>query len=95
MKKIKIKCFCKINLCLRVIRKITKDYHVIKSFITFCNIFDVVTISTNKGLKDKIIFSGKFKRGINKKDNTILKVLKLLRKQKLLKNQYFDININK
>jgi len=95
VKKIKIKCFCKINLCLRVIGKITKDYHVIKSFIAFCNIFDVVTISTNKGLKDKIIFSGKFKQGINKKDNTISKVLKLLRKQKLLKNQYFDINVKK
>ena len=95
MKKFKIKCFCKVNLCLRVIKKITKNYHVIKSFITFCNVYDVIIISINKGSKDKITFSGKFKKGINKKNNTVSKLLLLLRKQKLLNNQYFDINVKK
>jgi len=95
VKKFKIKCFCKVNLCLRVIKKITKNYHVIKSFITFCNVYDVIIISINKGSKDKITFSGKFKKGINKKNNTVSKLLLLLRKQKLLNNQYFDINVKK
>ncbi len=95
MKKFKIKCFCKVNLCLRVIKKITKNYHAIKSLITFCNVYDVITISKNKGFKDKIIFSGKFKKGINKKNNTISDVLLLLRKRKLLNKQYFDINVKK
>ena len=95
MKKFKIKCFGKVNLCLRVIKKISKNYHVIKSFITFCDVHDVISISINKSLKDKIIFSGKFKKGISKKNNTISKVLLLLRKKKLLNNQYFDINIKK
>ena len=45
--------------------------------------------------KDKINFSGKFKKGINKKINTVSKVLKLLRKNKLLVNQNFKINIKK
>ena len=84
MKNFKIKCFCKVNLCLRVIKKITKSYHIIKSFIAFCNVYDVINISTNKGLKDQILFSGKFKKGIDKKNNTISKVLLLLRKKKLL-----------
>jgi 4-diphosphocytidyl-2-C-methyl-D-erythritol kinase len=95
VKKFKIKCFGKVNLCLRVIKKISKNYHVIKSFITFCDVHDVISISINKSLKDKIIFSGKFKKGISKKNNTISKVLLLLRKKKLLNNQYFDINIKK
>ena len=95
MKKFEIKCFCKVNLCLRVIKKITKDYHAIKSFIIFCKVYDVITIAKNKRLKDKIIFSGKFKKKINKKNNTISKILLLLRKQKLLNNQYFDVNVKK
>ena len=33
------------------------------------------------GCKDNITFSGKFKRGINKKKNTVTKVLKILRKE--------------
>ena len=45
MKKFKIKCFCKVNLCLRVIKKISKNYHFIKSFITFCDVHDI-TISS-------------------------------------------------
>ena len=80
MKKFKIKCFCKVNLCLRVIKKINKDYHLIKSFITFCDISDTITLSIRKSLKDKIIFSGRFKNGININTNTISKTLFLLRK---------------
>jgi 4-diphosphocytidyl-2-C-methyl-D-erythritol kinase len=46
-------------------------------------------------LKDEISFSGKFKKGINKKSNTITKVLNLLRSIKLLENQAFKINVRK
>ena len=95
MKKFKIKCFCKVNLCLKVIKKITKNYNVIKSLIMICNIYDIITISTNNDSRDKISFSGKFKKGINKKNNTISKALLLLRKKKLLTNQYFNINVKK
>ena len=95
MKKFKIKCFCKVNLCLRVIKKINKDYHLIKSFITFCDITDTITLSIRKSLKDKITFSGRFKNGININTNTISKTLFLLRKKRLLGNYYFDINIKK
>ena len=95
MKKFKIKCFCKVNLCLRVIKKVNKDYHLIKSFITFCDISDTITLSIRKSLKDKIIFSGRFKNGININTNTISKTLFLLRKKRLLGNYYFDINIKK
>ena len=65
MKKFKIKSFCKINLSLRVLKKLNNGYHNIKSLITFCNICDEVTISQNLEKKDKISFSGNFKKGIN------------------------------
>ena len=95
MKNFKIKSFCKINLYLRVIKKLNNDYHNIISLITFCDLYDVITISIIRNLKDKISFSGKFKEGINIKSNTATKILNLLRGTKLLKNQSFKINIEK
>ena len=95
MKSHKIKSYCKVNLSLRVINKLDNGYHNIMSFITFCDLHDVILISKIKNLKDKIVFSGKFKKGINRNKNTVTKLLNLLRKNKLLKNQAFKINIKK
>lgn len=95
MKNFKIKSYCKINLSLRVLKKLNSGYHNIISLITFCDLHDVISISKIRNLKDKINFSGKFKRGINKKSNTITEVLNLLRNKKLLENQAFKINIKK
>ena len=95
MKNFKIKSYCKINLSLRVIKKLNNDYHNIISLITFCDLHDVISISKTRSSRDKISFSGKFKKGINKKSNTVTKILNLLRRAKLLENQTFKINIRK
>ena len=95
MTNIKIKSYCKINLSLKILKKLNSGYHNIVSLITFCDLHDIISISIIKGLKDEISFSGKFKRGINKKSNTVTKVLNLLRSNKFLKNQAFKINIQK
>jgi len=92
---IKIKSYCKINLSLKVLQKLNSGYHNIISLITFCDLHDVISISRIRNLKDEISFSGKFKKGINKKSNTITKVLNLLRSIKLLENQAFKINVRK
>ena len=95
MKNFEIKSYCKINLSLRVIKKLNNNYHNIISLITFCDLHDVISISKTKSLRDKISFSGRFKKGINKKSNTVTKILNLLRRGKLLENQAFKINIRK
>tara|TARA_B110000438_G_scaffold194169_1_gene185743 strand:- start:182 stop:637 length:456 start_codon:yes stop_codon:yes gene_type:complete len=95
VQKFKIKSFCKINLFLRVLRRLSNGYHSIKTLITFCEIHDVIFIQKIKANKDDISFGGRFKKGINKKSNTITKALSLLRKAKLLKNQAFKISITK
>ena len=95
MKNSKIKSYCKINLSLRVLKKLNNGYHNIMSLITFCDLHDLISISEISNLKDKISFSGKFKKGINKKKNTITKVLALLRRNQLIENQTFKINIQK
>ena len=95
MKNFKIKSYCKINLSLRVLKKLKNGYHNIMSLITFCDLHDTISISEIRNLKDKISFSGKFKKGINKKKNTVTKVLNLIRSAKLIENQAFKINIQK
>jgi len=95
VKNFKIKSFCKINLTLRVLNKLRNGYHEIISLVTFCDLHDVIFIKKINGLHDKIIFSGKFKKGINKKFNTITKLLNLLRKNNFLSKQAFNINIRK
>ena len=81
VKTFKVKSYCKVNLSLCVLNKLKNGYHNIRSLITFCNIYDEISISEIKSLKDKINFSGKFKKGINKNINTINgkipKILKL------------------
>jgi len=95
VKKFKIKSFCKINLSLRVLKKLSDGYHNIRSLVTFCDLHDVISISKIKGVNDKISFSGRFKKGINKKSNTISKVLYLLRKRNFFQKQAFKIDIQK
>ena len=95
MNKFKIKSFCKINLSLRVLKKLNNGYHNIRSLITFCDLYDVISISKIRSLNDKISFSGEFKKGISVESNTVTKTLNLLRKIKLLENQAFRINIRK
>lgn len=97
MKKLNIKSYCKINLSLRISKKLNNGYHNIISLVTFCGLYDLISISENKNLKKKDIinFTGKFKKGINKKKNTVTKLLNLLRKAKLIKNTFFKINLQK
>ena len=42
MKKSSIKSFCKVNLFLKVIKKMANGYHSIESLITFCNLYDLI-----------------------------------------------------
>jgi len=95
VKKFKIKSFCKINLSLRVLKRLSNGYHNIKSLITFCDLHDLISISKIKGVNDKISFSGRFKKGVNKKSNTITNVLYLLRKRNFFQKQAFKIDIQK
>ena len=95
MKNLKIKSYCKINLSLRVLKKLKNGYHSIRSLITSCNVHDIITISKINNPRDVISFSGRFKKGISKEFNTVTKMLNLLRRIKILKNYTFKINIKK
>jgi len=79
--------FCKINLSLRVIKKLRTGLHKIQSKVTFANLFDIIRIKEIKSEQDQIKFHGKFKHNINLKANTISNTLDLLRKNNYLKKK--------
>ena len=89
----KIKSFAKINLALNVIGKI-KNLHKIESIFSFINLYDLILIKKISSPKHKIFFCGKFSSNI-KKVNTVTKLLDILDKKKLLKNNKFYIKIIK
>ncbi len=96
MKTYVIRSCSKINLSLRIIGKESNTgFHKIQSIITFANLFDLIKIKEIKSNYDKIKFSGPFKNGINRKNNTITKTLKILRNYNYLKNKKFKILIKK
>ena len=90
---VKLKSWAKINLSLNLIKRLSNNYHSIESLITFVQIFDEIKIKTINKKEHKISFSGKFSKGIGKR-NTVYKLLKLLEKKKII-NKKFEINIKK
>ena len=90
----KLKSWAKINLSLNVIKRLPSNYHKIESLITFVQFSDEIKIKSIDEAKHKISFSGKFSKGIGTK-NTVIKLLNLLEKKKLIKNKKFEIKITK
>ena len=87
--------FCKINLSLRIIKKLNTGLHQIRSKVTFANLFDIIKIKEINSTKDQIKFYGKFRYNINLKNNTISKTLDILRQNNYLKKKKFKIYIKK
>ena len=94
MKFIKIKSYAKINISLGVLGKLKSKLHKIESLIAFLNFYDEIFIKKIKNKEHKVVFIGKFSKGISK-SNTIIKLLRILDNQKILKNQKYFIKINK
>ena len=90
-----INSYCKINISLRVIKKLKNGLHKINTFIIFARIFDQIYLKEIKNTKDKISFYGKFKNKISKSNNTISRILDLLRKNNFIKKIYFEIKVKK
>ena len=93
MIKTKIKSHAKLNLALNITGK-TSSLHKIESIVAFAHLHDKIFIKKIKSKSHNVLFTGKFSQNISK-DNTVLKLLKVLEKKKFLKNIKFEIRINK
>ena len=89
----KIKSYAKINLALNVTGK-TKKLHKIESIISFIDLHDLIYIKKTNGFRHRISFYGKFSKKIST-TNTISKLLEILDKHNLLKDEKFNIKIKK
>ena len=94
MKNYTLKSYCKINLFLKVGKKLKNDLHQTQSLVSFCNIYDLIYVSENIRKFDEVKFIGKFSNKIDKNRNTLIKVLKILRRKKKL-NKFFKIIVKK
>ncbi len=90
----KLNSWAKVNLSLNVIKQLPNKHHEIESLITFIQFSDEIKIKIIDKAKHKISFSGKFSKGISK-NNTIVRLLNLLERKKLIKNKKFEIKVTK
>ena len=93
MKFDEVKSFAKINLALNITGK-NSLLHKIETIVAFTSLYDRISIKKTKFKNHKIVFFGKFSNGINR-NNTVIKLLKILDKKKLLKEKKFFIKIDK
>jgi 4-diphosphocytidyl-2-C-methyl-D-erythritol kinase len=89
-----LKAYGKINLYLKVIKKLKNKYHEIESLFCFFNIYDEIFVSTNRTY-NQIIFTGKFSKGISNTNNTVLKLFNILKKYPKFNKLKFKIRIVK
>ena len=88
-----LKSYAKINLALNVIGK-KNSMHKIESIVSFIHLHDLISIRKIKSNNHQISFYGKFSKNI-KRQNTVQKLLDLLDRTNLLKNEKFKISIKK
>ena len=89
-----LKSFSKINLSLKVNSKLKNGLHEIQSYYCLINLCDKIEISKIKQKKDKIHFKGVFVKHISKSNNSIITLLGLLRKLKII-SSYYSVKIIK
>ena len=89
----KIKSYAKVNLFLKVTKQL-KNFYKLHSLIVQINLYDEILIKENSKKKNIIFFLGKYK--VNTQNNTVINLLKLMKKKfSSLRCKNFDIYIKK
>ena len=89
-----IKSHAKINLSLNVLGKINSNFHRIETIVSFISLYDEIYIKNINKKKHKILFYGKFSKGIPS-SNTVSKLMKFMDKQNLFNGKKYSIKIKK
>ena len=89
-----IDSYAKINLTLNVRSKNNKGLHEIQSYFCLIDLADKIKLKKTKSKKDKVIFKGPFAKLVNKSNNSIINLLKLLRRFKLI-SSYYSVIVKK
>ena len=89
-----IKSHAKINLSLNVLGKINSNFHRIETIVSFISLHDEIYIKNINKKKHKILFYGKFSKGIPS-SNTVSKLMKFMDKQNFFNGKKYSIKIKK
>ena len=89
-----IKSYSKINLTLNVGSKNKKGLHEIQSYFCLIDLADQIQLKKVKTKKDKIIFKGIFAKLVNRSNNSIINLFRLLRKLRLI-SDYYSVTVKK
>ena len=90
-----IKSYAKINLSLTICKKIKKKkLHDIQSQYCLINLFDKISIKKNEKNIDKISFNGPHSKNVKKSQNSVQKILEIMRNFKLISG-YYSIKVYK
>ena len=77
-----------------MLKKMKNGLHDIQSNVFLINLYDTIKIFKTKAKKDTVIFKGPFNKLVNRKNNSILKTLKILRLNKIINSSY-KVIVNK
>ena len=90
-----LKSYAKINLTLSINNKLKSGLHNIQSIYCLINLHDKIFLKKNKNKYfDQVSFTGPFSKEINKSNNSVKKVLKVMRKNKII-HDYYSVKVNK
>ena len=90
-----LKSYAKINLTLSVNKRLKSGFHNIQSIYCLIDLNDKIFIKKNKNKNfDRVSFTGPFSKDINKSNNSVKKVLNVMRKNKII-HDYYSVKINK
>ena len=90
-----LKSFAKINLTLSVIKKMANGFHDIQSLFCLVDLSDKIYIKKIYNQKiDEISFKGPFSKMVKKNENSIKKILRIMRQKNMIFN-YYSIKVIK
>ena len=90
-----LKSYAKINLTLAVNKRLNIGLHNIQSIYCLINLYDKILIKKIKNTNsDKISFNGPFSKSIDKSNNSVKKILNIMRKNEII-NNYYSVRVNK
>ena len=90
-----LKSYAKINLTLLVNKRLKSGLHNIQSIYCLIDLHDKIFLKKirNKNF-DQVSFAGPFSKDINKSNNSVKKVLSVMRKNKII-NDYYAVKVIK
>ena len=87
--------YAKINLTLSVNKKLKSGLHSIQSIYCLIDLHDKIFLKKIKNKHfDQVSFTGPFSKDIKKSNNSVKKVLNIMRKNKIIHDYYF-VKVNK